>query len=67
MTHNGMHTTQVVCVNILRLTDVESVLGSLHRVDVGSIPDVSEVHPASIFRVAMHADAHVLPTQVYNY
>jgi hypothetical protein len=33
------------------LTDVNSVLGMLHRVDVGDVADVSEVHAALIFRV----------------
>jgi hypothetical protein len=31
--------------------DVNSVLGLLHHVVVGSVVDVSEVHSASIFRV----------------
>jgi hypothetical protein len=39
---------------VMQATDhVGSALGSLHRVDVGRVADVSEVHVASIFRVEM--------------
>jgi hypothetical protein len=31
--------------------DVDSAFGYLHHVDVGSIADISEVHPVFIFRV----------------
>jgi hypothetical protein len=33
------------------IIDVNSVLGLLHRVDVGDITDVSKVHAASIISV----------------
>jgi hypothetical protein len=33
------------------ITDVNSVLWLLHRVDVGNVADISEVHAASIFRI----------------
>jgi hypothetical protein len=34
----------------------DSLLGSLHRVDVGKVVDVSEVHVASVFVVEMCTD-----------
>jgi hypothetical protein len=37
----------------LLIHDVGSVHRSLHRVDVGSVADVSEIHASSIFRVEM--------------
>jgi hypothetical protein len=33
------------------IAGVNSVLGLLHRVDLGDVTDISEVHVASIFRV----------------
>jgi hypothetical protein len=33
------------------VVDVDSGLGSLHRVDVGSVTDVSVVYALSVFRV----------------
>jgi hypothetical protein len=35
----------------LFITIVDSALASLHRVDLGSVADVSEVHAASTFKV----------------
>jgi hypothetical protein len=46
------------------ITDVNSVLGLLHRVLVGDVVDVSEVHAASIFRVKV---SYILSIDVCNY
>jgi hypothetical protein len=36
---------------LLLIIEVNSILGLLHRVDVGDVSDVSEVHAASTLRV----------------
>jgi hypothetical protein len=35
------------------ITEVNSILGLLHRVDIGYVSDVSEEHAASILRVGL--------------
>jgi hypothetical protein len=48
---------------ISKFVGADYILGSLHRVDVGSIAGISEMHAASIFRVEVfyttHADVYV--------
>lgn len=46
------------------ITDVNFVLGLLHRAVLGDVADVSEVHVASIFRVEV---LYVLPIKACNY
>jgi hypothetical protein len=41
------------------LIDVDSVLGLLHRVDVGEFANVLEVHAAFIFRVGDRGSMHL--------
>lgn len=36
------------------IVDVDSVLGSLHRVDVNSVTDISEIYATSIIRVEVN-------------
>jgi hypothetical protein len=37
--------------SLLFIVDVNSVLGYLHQVDVGSVADFSDLHGASVFMV----------------
>jgi hypothetical protein len=53
------------------ITDVNSVLGLLHRVVVGDVADVPEGHAASILRVEMslcppHKDVQLLILDIHG-
>jgi hypothetical protein len=48
-----------ISINDLRFSlwlifNVDFVLGSLHRMDVGDFANISEVHDASIFRIQVY-------------
>lgn len=45
---------QILCISRWFTVDVDSTLGALHYVDVGSVADIPDVRAASIFRVEVN-------------
>jgi hypothetical protein len=51
----------------LFIFDTDAALGSSHRVDIGSVVDVSEVHAASSFRVPYPPPLDLLDCNIREY